>query len=159
MELRHLRYFVAVAEELHFTRAAAKLHIAQPALTVQIQRLEADVGAALLSREGRSVSLTEAGRVFLERSRHILAQADEGIVLARRAAKGEIGHLSIGYNTPAQFRIFPKVIPAFKRRWPLVYLSFHNLRSRQQLEGVRRGELDLGFVWLPVQKAGLDVQE
>src|SRR6267154_1969654 len=98
MELRHLRYFVAVAEELNFRRAAARLHIAQPPLSVQIRQLEAEVGAELFSREGHKVVLTEAGRVFLEHARQSLVQVNRSITSARQAAKGEIGQLSIGYG-------------------------------------------------------------
>ncbi len=159
MELRHLRYFVAVAEGLSFTRAAARLHIAQPSLSVQIQKLEAEVGATLLSREGRNVRLTEAGRVFLERAQKMLADATQSVAMARRAAKGEIGNLSIGYNTPAEFRVFPTLVPAFRKKWGDVHLTFHSLKIPQQLEALRRNELDLGFVWLPVPTDEFDVGE
>lgn len=159
MELRHLRYFIALAEQLNFTRAAATLHIAQPALSVQIRNLESEIGAQLLSRKGRSVALTEAGRVFLEQARKTLANANRGVTLARQAANGEIGQLSIGYNVPAGFRVFPQVIPAFRKRWPNVRLTFHNLKIAQQLDGLRRDELDLGFMWLPIPTEGLEVQE
>src|ERR1700722_11618252 len=98
MELRHLRYFVAVAEELNFTRAAERLHIAQPPLSVQIRKLEAEVGTPLLERDSRNIKITEAGRVFLEEARHAITHAARGVTLARQAADGEIGHLSIGHN-------------------------------------------------------------
>jgi DNA-binding transcriptional LysR family regulator len=159
MELRHLKYFVALAEKLNFTRAAAALHIAQPALSVQIRKLEEEIGTALLSREGRKVRLTEAGRVFLEQARKSISEAKRGVTLARQAANGEIGHLSIGYNTPAAFRVFPKLVPAFRKRWPEVQLTFHSLKIAQQLEGLRRNELDLSFIWLPIPQEEFDVQE
>jgi DNA-binding transcriptional LysR family regulator len=159
MELRHLRYFVAVAEELNFTRAAERLHIAQPPLSVQIRNLESEIGAELLSREARNIKLTEAGRVFLEQARQTLANANRGVTLARQAAKGEIGHLSIGHNRPAEFRVFPKIVPAFKKKRPHVHLTFHSLKMSQQFEALRRDELDLGFVWLPVPTDEFDVQE
>lgn len=148
MELRHLRYFVSVAEELNFTRAAERLHIAQPSLSVQIQKLEQEVGAELLARQGRNVRLTEAGRIFLSEARQLLTQAGQSITLARRAANGEIGQLSIGYNTAAECQIFPRIIPAFRERWPEVQLILHNLGIARQLDGLRRNELDLGFVWM-----------
>jgi DNA-binding transcriptional LysR family regulator len=150
MDLRYLRYFVIVAEELNFTRAAERLHTAQPSLSVQIQRLESEVGTALFLREGRGISLTDAGRVFLDRARKILAEMERGIVLAREAANGEVGHLSIGYDAAAEFRVFPQIVPAFRKLWPHVHLSFNSMKNSQQLEGLRRDELDLGFVFLPV---------
>lgn len=159
MELRHLRYFVAVAEELNFRRAAARLHIAQPALSVQVRQLEDEIGAELLSREGRQIKLTEAGRVFLDQARKTLAGANRGIALARQAAHGEIGHLALGYNTPTEYRVFPKIIPAFKKRSPLVHLAFHDLKTTQIIELLRRDELDLGFVWLPNSTEEFDVRE
>jgi DNA-binding transcriptional LysR family regulator len=158
MELRHLRYFVAVAEEMSFRRAASRLHIAPPPLSVQIRNLEAEIGADLFSREGRGIRLTEAGRVFLEQARKTLIDAKRAIELARYAANGEIGHLSIGYNAPTGFRIFPKVIPAFKERWPNVRLTFRAHNLGQQLERLEREELDVGFIWLPVPAGQFDVQ-
>jgi DNA-binding transcriptional LysR family regulator len=150
MELRHLRYFVAVAEELNFARAAARLRIAPPALSVQIRKLELEIGTDLLARDGRGSKLTDAGRIFLVQARKSIADAGLGVALARRAAKGEIGHMSIGYNTPSEFGIFPKVIPAFKKKSPDVDLRFHNLTTPQIIEALRRDEVDLGFVWLPI---------
>src|SRR5258708_1983764 len=131
MELRHLRYFVTVAEELNFARAAARLRIAPPALSVQIRKLELEIGTDLLARDGRGSKLTDAGRIFLVQARKSIADAGLGVALARRAAKGEIGHMSIGYNTPSEFGIFPKVIPAFKKKSPDVDLRFHNLTTPQ----------------------------
>jgi DNA-binding transcriptional LysR family regulator len=159
MELRHLRYFVAVAEEMSFRRAAARLHIAAPPLSVQIRKLEAEIGAELLARAGRGIKLTEAGQVFLEQARKTLTEARRGVALARQAANGEIGQLSIGYNAPTGFRVFPKVLPAFRKRWPQVHLTFHAHTISQQLDGVLREELDVGFVWLPIPREEFDVAE
>jgi LysR family hca operon transcriptional activator len=159
MELRHLKYFVALADKLNFTRAAEGLHIAQPALSVQIRNLEAEVGAELLSREGRNVRLTEAGRAFLEQARKTLTEAQRAVSRARQAANGEIGHLSIGHNAPAGFRVFPRIVPAFRRQWPQVSLTFHSLSIAQQMEGLRREELDVGVVWLPVPTEEFDIEE
>ena len=158
MELRHLRYFIATAEELNFTRAAVRLHIAQPALSVQIRKLETEIDAKLFSRENQHVSLTEAGHVFLAQARSILTQASRGVVLAQRAAKGEAGHLAVGYNTSAELSVFREVIPRFTRQWPDVHLTFHNLRGPQQLEKLRRNELDVGFAWLPLPTQEFDVR-
>jgi len=149
MELRHLRYFVTVAEEMNFTRAAARLSIAQPPLSVQIRRLEAEIGAQLFLRSGRQIALTDSGRVFLEHARHTLLVAERSVDLARRAARGEVGHLSIGYNTVAEFKVFPSIIPDFRRLYPGVHLSFHEFETAQQVSLLRDGAVDVGFVWLP----------
>lgn len=159
MELRHLRYFVAVAEELSFRRAAERLHIAPPPLSVQIRKLEQEIGTELFSRQTRGVKLTQAGQVFLVQARQTLANAKRGIALAREAANGEIGQLSIGYNAPGGFLVFPQVVPAYQRARPNVHLTFHALNNMsQQLEGLRREELDLGVVWLPVPTEEFDVK-
>lgn len=150
MDLRHFRHFVILAEELNFTRAAARLHMAQPALSVQMRRLEKEVGTELLCREGRGTKLTDAGRVFLEHARLTLAAAKQSVIAAQQAAQGEIGRLSIGYSTAAEFRIFPTLVPAFKKTWPNVHLSFHQLGALQQIDGLRRDELDVGLTWLPI---------
>lgn len=159
MELRHLRYFIAVAEELSFRRAAARLHIAAPPLSVQINKLELEIGAELFAREGRGIRLTDAGRTFLVHARKTLAEADRAIIAARQSANGEIGELAIGHNMPAGFRVFPEVVPDFKRKWPQVRLTFHHLNVGQQLERLRRGTLDVGVAWLPGPLDDLDVHE
>ncbi len=159
VELRHLRYFVAVAEELSFTRAAMRLHISIPPLSVQVRNLEAEIGAQLLSRDGRGLKLTQAGKVFIDHARKLLADAARGAAFARQAADGEVGNLAIGYNAPAEFRVFPKIVPAFQKKWPDVHLRFHSLNVSQQLEKLHRDELDVGFVWLPVPTDEFDVQK
>lgn len=159
MDLRHLRYFVTVAEELNVTRAAARLHIAQPSLSVRLHKLEQEVGAELFERVGRNIKLSQAGKLFLEQARKVLADAERGVALARQAASGEAGQLSIGYNAPAGFKVFPRIVPAFRRRWPNIHLSFHSFVSLQQLDGLRRDELDLGFVWLPIPTDEFEIRE
>lgn len=158
MELRQLKYFVAVAEELNFTRAAARLHITQPPLSVQIRHLEEEVGTPLLIREGRGVVLTEAGRVFLEQARQAVAHAHRAAILARQAATGEFGHLSIGHNGPAELLVLPQIVPAFTEKWPNVQLNFQIPGTPKIVERMRQGELDLGFVWQPVPTEEFDVQ-
>jgi DNA-binding transcriptional LysR family regulator len=150
VELRHLRYFIAVAEELSFRSAANRLHISQPPLSVQIRQLEKELGTDLFVRTGRNIRLTQAGRVFLEHARQSLTHVNRSVVLAREAAHGDVGHLSIGCGTAAEFRVFPTLIPAFKKKWPKVRLTFHNLRTPGQIEKLQRGELDVAFAWLPV---------
>jgi DNA-binding transcriptional LysR family regulator len=159
MELRHLRYFLAAAEELNFRRAAVRLRIAQPALSVQMRQLETEIKAELFSRAGRGIKLTDAGKVFLEQARRILSDVTRSIALAQYAANGDIGHIVVGHNGPAELLAFPKIVPAFRDKWPNIHLSFENFRTPQQIERLRRGELDLGFVWLPVPPGEFDVIE
>src|ERR1700742_1879741 len=130
MELRHLRYFEAVAAELHFARAAERLKITPPTLTQQVQVLERELGVLLLRRTRRSVALTEAGRRFLEEARATLRQADQAMVMAHRAARGEIGRIEIGYVTSAScLGLIPQVIAAFRRSNPLVDVQLHRLET------------------------------
>jgi DNA-binding transcriptional LysR family regulator len=159
MELRHLRYFVAVAEEMNFRRAAERLHIAIPPLSVQIRNLEREIGVDLFSRAGRSIQITDAGRAFLKHSRDTLTHANRSVAVARRAAGGEIGNLAIGYNTPAEFRIFPKIVPAFHKKYPDIHLNFRQLENSQIIEALRRDELDLGFLCLPIPTGEFESQE
>ncbi len=158
MELRHLRYFVAVAEELSFARAGARLKIAPPPLHVQIRNLEREIGTPLFEREGRGIKLTEAGRILLDQARLTLAQAQRSIALARQASEGEIGHLSVGYIPSAEFQLFPRIIPPFRKAFPQVHLSFHSMKGGTQVDALRRDEIDIGLVWLPVAAQGFDVE-
>src|SRR5699024_10670528 len=118
MDLRHLRYFATVAEELHFGRAADRLHIAQPALSTQIRQLEADLEARLLHRTTRSVELSDAGRAFLVEARQTLRQADRAESVARRAGRGEIGSLAVGYLSFAFYSVVPDIVRHFRASAP-----------------------------------------
>ena len=119
MDLRQLRYFVATAEELHFGRAAERVHIAQPALSIQIKALEDTLGVQLLSRTNRVVTLTEAGRLFLKEARRTLEQAQHAAVVARRAGRGEIGRIEIGYSADTSYSgVLSGVLRQYKRRVP-----------------------------------------
>src|SRR5216117_3208020 len=122
MDLRHLRYFVAVAEELHFGRAAARLHMAQPPLSQQILRLEAELGVELLRRNRRSVQLTDAGRLLLEQSRPLLAQAERIEQLVGEAGTGEVGQLGVGFVGSATYEALPRILREFRARFPSVEL-------------------------------------
>ncbi len=146
MELRHLRYFVAVAEELHFGRAAQRLRMAQPPLSRQIRQLERDVGLLLLERTKRHVALTPAGRVLLDDARRLLAQAEEAISDARRAARGETGRLSVGFVGSATYDLLPQVLRVFHRRFPKVELLLHEWSSSVQQQAIVEGRLHIGFV-------------
>src|SRR5690349_8212538 len=123
IDLRHLRYFVAVAEELHFGRAAAKLGIQQPPLSQQIRQLEAELGLTLFVRTSRSVSLTAAGHELLDRSRRTLSRLQEDLNAVQRIGRGEVGALNIGFAGSAMLTVLPDVIRAYRRQYPDVQLS------------------------------------
>lgn len=147
MELRHLRYFVAVAEELSFTRAAERLHIGQPPLSQQIQALEADIGARLFDRTKRRVSLTEAGRLFLTDARRMLALSEQARETARRAHVGEAGQLRVGFTFSTPFTsLFPKIVQRYRQQYPGVLLTFQEMTTMHQLAKIEARELDIGFV-------------
>ena len=147
MELRHLRYFIAVAEELHFGRAAERLGISQPPLSQQIQALEEEIGARLFERTNRRVELTDAGRLFLDESRQVLAQVDKAVLLARRAHLGELGELKIGFTSSAPFTsTIPSSIHAFRKAYPDVHLDLQEMSSRQVLKALLEDSLQVGVI-------------
>lgn len=147
MELRHLRYFVAVAEELSFTRAAGRLHIGQPPLSQQIQALESEIGARLFERNKRRVLLTEAGRLFLADARRMLALSEQAKETARRAHLGEAGELRVGFTFSTPFTpLFAKVVRRYRQQYPGVLLTFHEMATLPQLAKIEARELDVGFV-------------
>ena len=145
MELRHLRYFVAVAEELSLRRAAHRLHVSQPALSLQISDLEDELGVELFTRNSRGVELTEAGRVFLIGGRRALAAAKQAAEQAQEAAKGERGRLVIGSVGPATISFLPVVLSRFREQHPLVEITVLHLNSRSQVEAVLNGSIMLGI--------------
>lgn len=147
MELRHLRYFVAVAEELHFTRAAERLNIGQPPLSQQIQALEAELGVVLFERSKRRVALTEAGKRFLVSARQILADTEQAAEEARRAARGEVGELRIGFTASLPFTsLLPGVLQDYRQHHPQVTLTLREMFTADQFEALRAERLDVGFV-------------
>jgi DNA-binding transcriptional LysR family regulator len=149
MELRHLRYFVAVAEELNFTRAAARLHIGQPPLSMQIRDLEAEIGVRLFERTQRRVALTPAGQGFLEHAYGILARVGEAVADAQRTARGELGELRVGFTSSLPFTdLLPDALHAYRRRYPAVRLHLREMFTPEQFTAITRGELDVGFVRL-----------
>jgi DNA-binding transcriptional LysR family regulator len=158
MELRHLRYFVAVAEELHFGRAARRVFISQPPLSKQIKQLEDEVGAALLSRSRRHVRLTEAGKLFLVQAKDIVAKAEAAMEVARRTGSGERGGLVVGYIAYAGIEVLPNTLTAFRHRWPDVDIGLQRLACSDQADALRAHRIDLGFLCPPVAQDGLEVE-
>jgi DNA-binding transcriptional LysR family regulator len=150
MELRHLRYFVAVAEELHFGRAAERLRIAQPPLSRQIRDLDREIGTPLFERVPRGVELTPAGRAFLPEARLTLAQAERAQRSAQRAAKGETGRLRVGFVEAATHSgILPDVLSFFRAHLPSVGLSLFELDALRQAEAFQEGRIDVGLLHSP----------
>lgn len=148
MELRHLRYFVAVAEAENMRHAAGRLHIVQPALSRQIRQLEDEIGYALFDRLPRGVRLNAAGQVFLELAREILSRADEALERTRRVARGEGGRLCIGFIENASwFGAFPAALQQYRARYPKVSLDLRPMFSIDQFEAITAGRLDAGFCY------------
>jgi len=158
MELRHLRYFVVVAEELHFRRAAERLHMSQPPLSQQIRALEEEVGATLLLRNQRKVELTAAGAAFLVRAREILDSVEDAALEARRVQRGEVGRLAIGFVGSAMYSFVPDLLRRFRDQYPDIVLRLHELGTTDQLRQLQNGRLDVGFVRLPVARPELHVE-
>jgi LysR family hca operon transcriptional activator len=151
MDHRYLRYFIAVAEELSFTRAAERLHTVQPSLSQQIRRLEEIVGTPLFHREKHRLRLTEAGRIFLQESRTILQYTSRAITLARQAARAEAGFMTIGFVPGVEGKIFPSVLPILRAKYPDIELSLRSLTSPQQMEALQNGEINIGFMRPPIE--------
>lgn len=146
MELRHLRYFVAVAESLHFGEAARKLRIAQPSLSLQIRQLEEHLQAPLFRRTKRRVELTEAGQLFLAEARDILARADRAAVIARRAGNGDGGRLRVGVGYCMDQRAVVRAAAFFQRRHPRIRIELETMAVTTQAAALHKGQLDVGFV-------------
>jgi len=146
MELRHLRYFITVAEELSFSKAALKLHTAQPSLSQQIKDLEDEIGVQLLHRTKRKVELTEEGQVFLEQSRLTLRQADQAITMTRQLAAAKVQCLKIGFVPSVEIRIFPYILPRLRVKTPKLQIRLLNLKESDQITQLKKGELDIIFI-------------
>ena len=146
MELRHLRYFIGVAEEENVSRAALKLHVSQPALSRQIRDLEDELGFLLLERSAKSVHLTEAGRAFLIEARAVLQRAEEAVKAARAIATGQSGELHVGYAPSITARILPQILRAFQAELPNVRVRLHDFSTEEMLAGLRESRLQFAFV-------------
>ena len=151
MELRHLRFFIAVAEEGHITRAAERLGMQQPPLSQRIKAIERELDVQLFRRKARGVELTEAGRVFLDNARAMLAQNERAIESTRRTARGEQGRLCVGVTPTGPFHPFvPRVIRAFREAFPLVSLTLEECLSPELLKRLRNEQMDAAFLRTPM---------
>jgi len=155
LELRQLRYFVTVAEELHFGRAAARLHMTQPPLSQAIAALEDLLGAPLFLRNRRAVALSPAGSALLPEAKRMLAEADTLPELVRRAAAGEAGRLAIAFITSADYSVLPPFLRRYSERYPDVHLSLREATSDVQVEELLRGRIDAGFLIPPLPDRAL----
>jgi DNA-binding transcriptional LysR family regulator len=155
MDLRQLRYFVAVAEERHFGRAAQRLHMSQPPLSMQIKALERELGIGLLERTSRRVALTDAGRAFLERAKIILGAVEEAREVARGAEQGLQGRLEVGFISSASLSLLPPSIRLFRERFGGVELELKELTSAQQIDALYEGGIRVGLVRLPLRAPGI----
>jgi DNA-binding transcriptional LysR family regulator len=158
IDLRHLRYFVAVAEELHFGRAATKLGIQQPPLSQQIRQLESELGLTLFVRTSRSVLLTAAGQELLDRSRRTLSRLQEDLNAVQRIGRGEVGALNIGFAGSAMLTVLPDVIRTYRRQYPDVQLSLREMVTSVSLANLREGTIDLGFLRDPGENEGFVIE-
>lgn len=161
MELRQLKYFVVLAEELHFTRAAERLRIAQPPLSRQVKRLEQELKVSLFRRTKRKVEITQAGALFLPQAIEALRQADLARTTAQRAARGELGLLHIGMTSSMPFMgLLPTILHSYHQAFPHVHLALQEQNTREQLTGLDEGALDVGFIRLPSRHLppGISVQ-
>jgi DNA-binding transcriptional LysR family regulator len=154
-DFRVLRYFVAVAEELHFTRAAERMYVGQPALSEQVKRLEAELGVELLRRTTRRVELTAAGEVFLSRARRILTEADEALAEASRAARGETGSIRVANGATAGLKLVPELLRSFRSERPEVHADLRQIEWENYFGGLGEGDVDAALVWLPIEHEAL----
>jgi LysR family hca operon transcriptional activator len=159
VELRHLRYFVAVAEELSFTRAAARLRTAQPSLSQQIRQLEKSVGVKLLDRTRQHVALTNAGRIYLQQAKDVLARVEHAGRLAKQAADGRAGELAVGTFPSADVRVLPALRPLVAEHMPDLSMILHSKYAVEPIAGLQSGALDLAFVRGPLETHGLESVE
>ncbi|MDB6047086.1 MAG: LysR family transcriptional regulator [Gammaproteobacteria bacterium] len=159
MKLRQLRFFITVADELGFSKAAAKLHVAQPSLSVQIKALEEEVGARLFERDKHHVFLTQAGKLFRQHAGAILAMAETAKIEARCAAAGELGTIDFGYTASSMFsRVLPPAIRGFRKQYPHVLLTLHELTSLEQFHGLLDRSLDVGVLRRPEVSTPVGIQ-
>ncbi len=158
MELRHLRYFVAVAEELHFGRAAEQLHMTQQPLSQQIRQLEDELGVLLFDRTKRRVQLTEPGKAFLVEARQILLKAAQAVEIVRQVAQGQSGRLKVGFSGFATYSILPKALRIFRERFPRVELELEEMTTTAQVQALQEQQIHVGLMIPPIPDATLSFQ-
>lgn len=158
MELRRLRYFVAVAEELSFSRAAQKLHMAQPPLSTQIKQLEEELGVLLFERTSRGVRITEAGELLLEEARRLFLQVDQTVRAVQRVGHGEVGRLTLGFVPSSSNEVLPSILQAFTGRFPGVELFLREMRPDLIVQRLHDKQIDVGFLYLPLEDPMLNVE-
>lgn len=158
MELRQLQYFLAVAEEMNFSRAAVRLQISQPPLSRQILQLEQEIGVELFRRTKRRVELTEAGKVFLAETRQILTQVEQGVRLAQRASRGEIGRLVVGFEGSSTYDVIPRSLKVYRERFPEVDLVVYAMTTEEQTQALLENRIDIGFTVSPLNDQRLAIE-
>lgn len=158
MEFRQLKYFIAVAEESSFSRAAERLHISQPPLSTQVMMLEKELDVQLLDRSNRGVSLTAAGAVFYEEMRAVLVRLEQGKTRAQQAGQGHVGAISIGFVSIADYGILPPALKEFRSRFPQVEVHLHELTTDAQIREMRLGRLDIGIALGPIREGDLSFE-
>jgi DNA-binding transcriptional LysR family regulator len=146
MDLRHMRYFVAVADELHFTKAAERLHLAQPALSKQIRDLEDELGATLLVRTGRKIALSDAGRVFYEKASQILRDTESAVIETKRAQRGETGKIAVGFFEQTAYTLLPPILRAYRQDFPEVNIQLRWYSVTGQHDALTKGNVDVAFI-------------
>src|SRR5437763_1133047 len=156
MEIRHLRYFCVLAEQLHFTKAALLLNVAQPALSHQIRQLEEELGTQLVERTNRRVRLTAAGEVFLQRAVRILEQLDQAVRETARVGQGDAGSLVIGVVSTAVCSVLPELLRSFRREAPHISIDIREMEPAEQVEALRRETIDIGLLFLAIQDPAFD---
>jgi DNA-binding transcriptional LysR family regulator len=161
MELRHLRYFIAVAEQENVSRAALKLHVSQPGISRQIHDLEEEIGVQLFERSPKALKLTEAGWKFLDEARAVLQRADDAVKSARAVASGADGELHVGYAPSLTIQILPRALRAFQEKFPRTRVSLHDLSTEEMLSGLREGKLHVALAIQPPRRMlrGLQFRE
>jgi DNA-binding transcriptional LysR family regulator len=158
MDLRRLRYFVAVAEESSFIRAAERLRMAQPPLSSQIKKLERELGVLLFERSNRGVWLTEAGELLLEEVRRIFVQLDQTVHTVQRVGQGQVGRLTLGFVPSSSNEALPPLLRAFRERFPGIELFLREMRPDRVVQRLHERQIDVGFVYLPLEDPSLNIE-
>ncbi|MGG3609755.1 LysR substrate-binding domain-containing protein [Priestia megaterium] len=158
MELRHLKYFKTVAEELHFGKAAARLNMAQPPLSLQIRKLEEELGVSLFYRTKRHVELTKEGQVFLEKVYLLFISLDESIETVRMVSRGELGEIIIGFLASSAYDVLPTIIKQYRKQYPSIHVVLKQLTSAEQLKALQEGTIQIGIISEPIEDETLNFE-